>query len=178
MDIRVVADGIIARYASQLAQLGPRAPQALASALNHEGRKAFTQVKRVLVTQTGINYGQIEGQMKTRFAFPGRLRFEIQADGHETNLGAYQARQTGAGVSAAPWNDRHTFGQPGRASFFLPGSRRVFIREGKARYSIKPLFGPNLARELVKDESKAAWAVVLPSLSARVGHEIRRLLPR
>jgi len=38
--------------------------------------------------------------------------------------------------------------------------------------------GMNLARELVKDSSAAAWRSGVVNIVARVGHEIGRLLPR
>jgi hypothetical protein len=44
------------------------------------------------------------------------------------------------------------------------------------RLPIRPLYGPNLARELVKDSSAAAWQS--GNIVARVGHEIGRMLPR
>ena len=180
LEIRLLAsDSVIARFGNQLAALGAgQARQVMARALNHEGDKGRTAIKRVLVTQTGINYNLIEKGMATHRANAGNLRYELRQRGSETNLGLFQARQTGQGVSAAPWNSRHIFrgDNPPRGSFFLPGTRLVYIRKGKASHPIEPLFGPNLAREIVKDKSRIAWERVPMSIADRVAHEIARVL--
>ena len=47
---------VLARYVNALASLGEgQARTAMSRALNHEGDKGRTQVKRALVKQTGIN---------------------------------------------------------------------------------------------------------------------------
>jgi hypothetical protein len=173
-------DSILSRYGNQLAAIGEGlANTVIARSLNHEGDKGRTQVKRVLVRQTGINYNMVEKGMATHKAHAGKLSYELLQRGSETNLGLFQARQGASGVSAAPWNVRRIFrgDNPSRGSFFLPGTRLVFIRTGKHSYPIEPLFGPNLAREIVKDESAHAWRSTLPSLANRVGHELARVLP-
>ena len=173
-------DSILARYGNQLAYLSDvEAKTVFARALNHEGDKGRTQVKRELVTATGIKYSLINRGMATHRANKGRLEYRLDQKGSETNLGLFNARATGKGVSAAPWNKRQIFrgDNPSRGSFFLPGTKLVFIRVGAPRYPIKPLFGPNLAREIVKDKPAAAWTAVATSLADRIGHEIGRLLP-
>ena len=82
--------------------------------------------------------------------------------------------QRGKGVSAAPWNKRRIFVR----SFIMPRFGRAFIRTSKSRLPIRPLYGPNLARELVKDSSAAAWQSGIANIVARVGHELSRVLPR
>jgi hypothetical protein len=52
----------------------------------------------------------------------------------------------------------------------------AFIRRGDDRYPIRPVFGPNIAREIVKDESKAAFERMAPTILERIGHEIGRML--
>ena len=54
----------------------------------------------------------------------------------------------------------------------------AFIRTSKNRLPIRSLYGPNLARELVKDSSADAWQGGVANIVARVGHEIGRMLPR
>lgn len=77
------------------------------------------------------------------------------------------------GVSAAPWNKRRIFAR----SFIVPRFDRAFIRTSKNRFPIRPLYGSNLARELVKDSSAAAWQSGVANIVARVGREIGRMLP-
>lgn len=179
MEIRLIAsDNILARYGNQLAALGQGlARTVMARALNHEGDKGRTQVKRALVTQTGINYNMIERGLATHRAHASRLKYELVQKGSETNIGLFNARETSKGVSAAPWNKRQVF--PG--TFFIPlggGSKAPIVmhRTGKARYPIQQVYGPNLAREIVKDKAAKAWRIVPTTLAARVGHEIAREL--
>ena len=76
--------------------------------------------------------------------------------------------------AGAPGNKRRIFAR----SFIEPRFGRAFIRTSKSRLPIRPLYGPNLARELVKDSSATAWQSGVASIVARVGHEIGRMLPR
>jgi hypothetical protein len=49
----------------------------------------------------------------------------------------------------------------------------VFKRLGKARLPIKGVYGPNIARELVKDESAAAFRKGSAAIADRVGMKLR-----
>ena len=170
-----VGDDILKRFGNQLAALGEgKARTVIARALNHEGDKGRTQVKRVLVQQTGIKYGLINTAVKTIPATAASLTYTIEARGDETNLNLFGARQGKRGVSAAPWNKRRVF----KHSFVIPAyGGKVFVREGKARFPLKPLFGPNIARELVKDQSAEAFKAGAADIADRVAHEISRVLP-
>jgi hypothetical protein len=166
-------DRVLARYGNQLAALGDsQARTALSRALNHEGDKGRTRVKRALVKQTGIKYGAVDKAMVTVRATPATLTYTLKARGDETNIAWFGGVQRRKGVSAAPWNKRRIF------RHIVPRFGRAFIRTSKCRLPIRPLYGPNLARELVKDSSAAAWQSGVANIVARVGHEIGRLLPR
>jgi hypothetical protein len=173
------ADSILGQFADKIAAIGDRhAHVAFARALNHEGDKGRTHVKRALVAQTGIKYGMINRGMKTLRASYSRLEYSLLQSGGETNLALFGARQGARGVSAAPWNVRRVFrsGDGARASFISPRSGKVLIRSTSASYPLEALFGPNLAREIVKDESRQNWEVVPISLAARIDHELARLI--
>jgi len=166
---------VLARYVNALASLGEgQARTAMSRALNHEGDKGRTQVKRALVKQTGIKYGAVERAIATIRATPATLTYGLKARGDETNIAWFGGVQRRTGVSAAPWNKRRIFAR----SFIVPRFGRAFIRTSKGRLPIRPLCGPNLARELVKDNSAGAWPSGVANIVARVGHEISRLLPR
>jgi hypothetical protein len=168
-------DQVLARYGNQLAALGEgQARIAMSRALNHEGDKGRTQVKRALVKQTGIKYGPVDKAMTTVRATPATLTYTLKARGDETNIAWFGGLQRRKGVSAAPWSKRRIFAR----SFIIPRFGRAFIRTSKKRLPIRPLYGPNLARELVKDSSAAAWQSGVANIVARVGHEIGRILPR
>jgi hypothetical protein len=168
-------DQVLARYGNQLAALGEgKAHKALSRALNHEGDKGRTQIKRALVKQSGIKYGAINKAVATVRSTPTTLTYTFKARGDETNIAWFGGVQRRKGVSAAPWNKQRIF----RHAFIVPRFGRAFIRSSKSRLPIRPLYGPNLARELVKDSSVAAWQSGVASIVARVGHEIGRMLPR
>lgn len=168
-------DQVLARYGNQLAALGDgQARTAMSRALNHEGDKGRTQVKRALVKQAGIKYGAIDKAMATIRSTPATLTYQLKARGAETNIAWFGGKQRGTGVSAAPWNNRRIF----RHAFIVPRFGRAFIRTSKKRLPIRWLYGPNLGRELVKDYSAAAWHSGVRNIIARVGHEIGRMLPR
>jgi hypothetical protein len=145
----------------------------MSRALNHEGAKGYTQVKRALVRQTGIKYGLIGKAVKTIKAGPASLTFTIEAKGEETNIGLFGARQGKKGVSAAPWNKRHVF-----KSTFMVGKYgdKVYRRTGKTRLPIKPVYGPNIAREIVKDETAKTFNTAASGIADRVAHEIDHFL--
>ena len=168
-------DQVLARYGNQLAALGEsQARTAMSRALNHEGDKGRTQVKRALVKQTGIKYGAVDKAMATIRSTPETLTYQLKARGKETNIAWFGGKQRGKGVSAAPWNKRRIF----RHTFIVPRFGRAFIRTSNKRLPIRWLYGPNLGRELVNDYSAAAWHSGVSSIIVRVGHEIGRMLPR
>jgi hypothetical protein len=167
-------DHVLTRFGNQLAALGDeRARTVLSRALNHSGDKGRTLVRRVLVQQTGIKYGAIGKAISTVYSTPSTLTYTLQASGNETNIAWFGGVQRQRGVSAAPWGKRRIF----RGSFMVPKYGRAFVRTSKNRLPIRGLYGPNLARELVKDASAAAWQRGVHDLVARVGHEIGRMLP-
>lgn len=170
-----LADQILSRFGNQLAALGDgKARLVMARALNHEGDKGRTQVKRALVRQTGIKYNLIDKAMKTIGANAGRLTYTLEAAGEETNLNLFGAKQGKRGVSAAPWGQRRVF-----KSSFIVGAYggKVYKREYKYRFPIKQLYGPNIARELVKGETAETFQSGVGNIADRVAHEIARELP-
>ena len=168
-------DQVLSRFGNQLAVLSEgQARTVLSRALNHEGDKGRTRVKRALVEQTGIKYRAVNKAMNTIRATPATLTYTLKTRGDETNIAWFGGVQRRKGVSAAPWNKRRIFAR----SFIVPRFGRAFIRTSKSRLPIRPLYGPNLAREVVKDSTASAWQSGVANIVARVGHEIGRMLPR
>ena len=174
MKLTITGQSILERYGNSLARLSDlQVKQVMARALNHEGDKGRTQISRALVTQTGIKYGLVMKGLKTIRASSSSLEYKLVQKGDETNLNLFNARQMKSGVSAAPWNVRRIY--PG--SFTIGKyANKVFKRTGPKRFPIRPLYGPNLAREIVKGEAKIAFERIPQSLAERVGHEIYREL--
>ncbi|MGJ4927486.1 hypothetical protein ACQR1K_10095 [Bradyrhizobium sp. HKCCYLRH3095] len=167
-------DQVLAKFGNQLAALGGgQARAAMSRALNHEGDKGRTQVKRALSKQTGIKYGAIDKAVATIRSMPATLTYRLKARGEETNIAWFGGIQRVKGVSAAPWNKRRVF----KHTFIISRFSRAFVRTSKQRLPIRWLYGPNIGRELVKDTSVAAWQGGVAALVNRIGHEIGRMLP-
>ena len=97
--IITVRDQVLTRYGNQLAALGEgQARTALSRALNHEGDKGRTQVKRALVKQTGIKYGAVDKAMATVRSTPATLTYTLKARGDETNVAWFGGVQRRKGV--------------------------------------------------------------------------------
>ena len=176
MDIRIsLADQVLSRFGNQLGALGGGlARTVMARALNHEGDKGRTQVKRALVRQTGIKFGMVNKAMKTVRASANMLTYVLEAKGDETNVSFFGARQGKRGVSAAPWGRRQVF----KSTFMIAGyGGRTYKRTSGNRFPIKAVYGPNIARELVKNETAAAFRNASGGIADRVAHEIARVLP-
>lgn len=170
MKIEISAgDEVLKRFGNRLAAAGAKAPVAMARALNHESDKARTQIKRALAQQTGIKPSLVSIGFSTKRATASDLTYVFRQRGGETNLNLFRATQGAKGVSAAPWNVRRVF--PG--TFTVPRyGNKVYQRSGDKRFPIAPLYGPNLARELVKGQPRAEFEAVPMRLAARVAHEL------
>ncbi len=103
-------------------------------------------------------------------ASPGNLT------GGFTPLAAFKARQTGKGVSAAPWNTRRIFG----GTFIIKCyGGNVYKRAGKARFPLHKLYRAAIPRELPRDQSGDAFDTNAPAVLAKhLNHEVGRLLAR
>lgn len=172
-DIIITKDGVYERFGKALnvASEG-KAKRIFANALNRGGDMARTQVKRSLVSQTGIKYGLINKAVETVRAHPNKLSYSLEATGDETNLNLFNARQGKKGVSAAPWKKRRVF-----KSTFIVGKYdgRVYRRTSDERGPLEPLFGPNVAREITKDPTLGKWKQVDGFVMKRIEHELLRL---
>lgn len=146
--------------AALIAQVGLKAPYAIARAIDEVGNKATTQVKRATAIQAGVPVGYVGGVLSTKQAMgKGFGEFVITAKDVTLSLNKFKARQTKAGVSAAPWNTRRIFPH----TFFGPNGH-VFVRKGKERLPIKKLWGPAIPREMIKDQAEATFYKVTADL--------------
>ena len=175
----------IAALASVFSALGKSFPTAIASAINHTGDKAKTQMQRAMVTQTGLRRAVIVKALKVTRASAGSSTYTIRSSGGDISLKYFGARETAAGVSAAPRGVRQTY-----AGAFMKGGRfpnrvtvakfngQVFKRAGSARNPIvKQKSGVFIPEEMVSGESAASFqAVVDRDLPDRLQHELLRAL--
>lgn len=163
-------------------EAGKQAPLALRRAVAHTGPKANTGMRGALVEQTGLSRKTMNKALR------GKMQgnsFVIRVKGGDAKLSKFKARETRAGVSAAPWNKRRVY-----QGTFLKGGHfpnRVaipklhgvaLIRKGKARYPLATArSGVVLPNEMVIGKSKQAFeAVVQRDLLPRFEHELSRIL--
>lgn len=184
-------DDNLARFGNALAVLGERqARVALARAANHETRKAYTQVTRALARQTSAPVYIIRSQVKTQLAAhklssraaDTAIEARIVATGNYLPLKVFKPRQFSYGTRAKVWGRFQTYKRsfmgprPGIVAARLDG--HVMHRIFRDRTPIEMSWGPALPKEMIIDESKAAFETAMRGLANRVGHEIARLLPK
>ena len=182
------------RLSNMLGAAGDGARHAIRRALNHTGDKARTQMVRALTTQTGLKRQVIVRALHaTRAAHggpldglgSGALSYAINSKGGDVKLQHFNARETKAGVSAAPHGKRQVFG-----GTFIKGGRfpnrkkaaglwgHVWERAGKSRTPLSLVkSGVIIPQEMVEGQTRAAFfAVVDRDLMARLEHELLRVL--
>ena len=177
-------DQVMQRYANQLASLGDAGAQrALARALNYEGRKATTAVKRALRKQTSIPYALINRGIRTRQASPkvgGALEFAIVGTGRPFSLKVFKPKQFRAGVKATVWGRRQLF--PGTFMGPRPGviapalGGHAYHRTSPSRLPIEKSWGPSIPVEMVIGETKAAFEKSAGAVLDRVSKEIAAVM--
>ncbi len=160
------------RFEEAVAALGStKATRAYRMALNTTGKRVFTQVKRTVAKQMGASQALVVkyGHLRRVPASGVSLETRIESAGGYIPLMDFSARQTSKGVTASPWGQRRLF----KSTFVLTRiGGHVFRRTGADRLPIEKLWGPAVPKELVRDESKAAFENVsssfLPSEVARM----------
>lgn len=162
----------IGRLADLLRQAAKIEPAAVARALNRTAEESRTAVSRALVAQTGLKYGEVRKALSLWRASSGSLLAAIVARGSYVPLVKFGARQTGKGVSAAPWAHRRVF----PSTFLIRRYGNVYARVGKPRFPLHKLYGPAIPKELPKDQSRETFYAVAPAaLAKRLDHELGRL---
>lgn len=184
-------DDVMARYANQLSALGSgQARVALQRALDHTGRKAKTAVARALTGQTGLKAGVLRRAVKSIRGDAGTLSYTLQTEGGDVRLKYFGARETSAGVSAAPWAARRVYGGTFKRAGWWPTrvdkpgwNGQVFRRAGGKTKTGQDKFevvrsGLFIPEEMLKGASASAWRdLIANDLVPRVGHELGRMLP-
>jgi hypothetical protein len=162
------------RLAKAFAEVGKNIKPALAHAINRTGDKARTQVTRSLGKQMGLPYGAVRKALVTIPASGDRLVYKIVAKGGYMSLKEFGAVQKPKGVQAAPWGKRRVFPH----TFIVPSlGGHVFERVGRSRLPIRKLWGPAVPKELVKDQSKAAFEqTVAADLPRQIETEVNAVL--
>jgi hypothetical protein len=149
------------------------ATRAFNRALNSEGNKVRTQVRRALRQQTGAKAALINRETRAIRSSFSNLTYTIEARGDYLGLSHFSPRQFAYGVRAKPWGRWQRFD-----SAFLVGSLagNAFVREGRARLPIKKMFGPAIPKEMLQDATRDAFEAAQPDVLAEATRQIARLL--
>lgn len=145
------------------------ARRAFSMALNKEGRKSFTELRRSLAQQSSIP--RVAVNAATRFMPATRVTMATVTSGSGPHLplSLFGAKQFSYGVRARIWGKAQTF----RSAFVVERlGGGVFKRTGKARFPIEQLWGPSVPKEMLRDEAYDAWTSQHP----RVLREASRLI--
>ena len=134
-------------------QAGLKAPYAIGRAIDEVGNKTKTQVIRTVAKQAGVKQAKVRGIVTVRQAMgSGNGEYTMIARDATLSLKEFSPRQTRRGVTAAPWGKRRAF-----AHTFAGPNAHIFVREGKSRLPIRKLWGPNIPKEIVKDEAEKVF---------------------
>lgn len=160
--IIAAADDVLTKFEAAVYRVGEgEARKQFSRALNHEGRKGFTQVRRALTKQTSIKYGDVLRQ--TRFKSSSRADLEIvmTGEGYHFPLKYFGAKQFKKGTRVKVWGKLITFAH----AFIVPRyGGNVYRRLGKPRFPIKRMYGPAIPVELVRADSVATFDALSPHL--------------
>lgn len=149
------ADDVGIRFEAACLRLGEgEARRAFSMALNKEGRKSFTQMRRALAQQSSIPRGAVNAAMRFRTASRAALSTETAGSGRSLPLSFFGAKQFAYGVRAKIWGKAQTF----RSAFVVKRyGNGVFKRTGMARFPIEQLWGPSVPKEMLRDQAYEAW---------------------
>ncbi len=183
------------RLSNMLGAAGAGARHAIRRAINHTGDRAKTQMIRALTAQTGLKRGVIVRALRvTRAAHggaldgagSGALSYAIRSKGGNIALKHFRARETRAGVSAAPLGRRQVF-----AGTFIKGGafpKRVALSKGGGHVFRRVAGARRLPVEKVRSgvfipeqmtegaTADAFHAMVNAALPARMEHELGRII--
>ena len=170
------ADDVRIRFEAACTRLGEgEARRAFSMALNKEGRKSFTQLRRSLAQQSSIPRGAVNAA--TRFQSATRATMSTVTSGtcRHLPLSFFGAKQFSYGVRAKIWGKAQTF----RSTFVVAGyGGGVFKRTGKARFPIEQLWGPAVPVEILRDEAYEAWTDQHPRVLKESARLIEMMMTR
>jgi hypothetical protein len=127
-------------------------PRAASAALNRVAVSARAVAVQEIARVTGLTQAEVRQHLDIRTANRNYLAASISAKPWSPNIIRFAARQTKAGVSAAPWRNRRTH----KGTFIGNQGRTVFVRTSRNRLPIKAVHGPNVPREFMQGYALAA----------------------
>lgn len=167
-------DGTRIHFEAMINRVGQQAAtRAFNRALNSEGAKITTRVRRALRQQTGAKAKIVTRATRTYRSSFANLVYTIEASGDHMGLSHFSPRQFSYGVRAKPWGRWQRF----EGTFLVSKlSNNVFVREGRARLPIAKLWGPSIPKEMLKDASKQAFEAAQPDVLAEATRQLQRII--
>ncbi|MFN4140270.1 hypothetical protein [Aestuariivirga sp.] len=149
------ADDVRIRFEVACHRVGEgEARRAFSMALNKEGRKSFTQLRRSLVQQSSIPRGAVNAATRFQSSTRGTMATVTSGTGRHLPLSFFGSKQFSYGVRAKIWGRAQTF----RSAFVVKRyDNGVFKRTSKARFPIEQLWGPSVPKEMLRAQAYAAW---------------------
>lgn len=150
------ADDVRIRFEAACLRLGEgESRRVFSMALNKEGRKSFTQLRRALAQQSSIPRAAVNAATRFKSATRATMSTVTSGTGRHLPLSLFGAKQFAYGVRAKIWGKAQNF----RSAFVVKRyDNGVFKRTSKARFPIEQLWGPSIAKEMLRDQAYAAWA--------------------
>lgn len=145
---------------------GQAALQPLREGLYEGGDKVRTRVRRALRVQTNVSKAaSVNSRVNSRRA---GMTYIIVGEGKGLPITDFPHSAPG-NVEASPWGVVHRF----KRSFVKPGSGAFVARLTSKRFPLRKLFGPSIAKEIVKDGALDAFhagvaADIVPAIEKRL----------
>lgn len=155
-NVRIKFEATVTRVGSGLAKT------VFSRAMNTEGRKSYTAVKRAIAKQTSIKVGDVARSMSFKPSRPNALETRVIGKGRHFPLSYFGAKQFSYGVRAKVWGAAQTYPHAFIVKRYGGGA---YKRLSAKRFPIKQLWGPAIPVELVKDETLATWRRGVPDVS-------------
>jgi hypothetical protein len=154
---------------------------AFARAMNHEGRKGTTALKRMLRKTTSVRISHINEAISFHPASKYTLKTIVRGIHRPISLRYFGPRQFKYGVRAKVWGRAQRY----KGAFIvrsLGGSvfknTGGFNRKSGRNNAIEKLWGPIIPKEMITTEVEAAFLAPMNNVADRAAHELSRILAR
>jgi len=168
-----LSDASLQRFITRLENASQILRPELARDLNQAGQQIFTDVRQALFRQMGTkSFAPVEKATDTIEASEGSLSFTILGHGSGLKIEEFPvSAAVHSPVTAMPWAVSHTF----KRSFMTSARGLLRARTTSKRLPIRSLRGPNPGKEIVKDQSLAAFE---SGVSGRLEPMVQRALTK
>lgn len=169
--MRIEVVGNVASIIAPLEKVADGNLQPLKEGLYEGGDKVRTRVRRALRVQTNVTKA---ASINTRvLSVRAGLSYIIKGEGKGIPIKEFPVNASGS-VTAAPWGVSRTF----KRSFVKVGGSFV-ARLTSKRFPLRKLYGPSVAKEIVKDQSLEAFEAgvrsdILPAINKRIARLLAR----